>query len=64
MIQRMTNDSLAFTLKILCFEKLWQIRTSTLMKYAVSIHWTGITDNNGDWDEDIAIRTGGVGERS
>ena len=33
------------------------------MKLAVSIHPTGVTDSNGDWDEDIAIGTGGVGER-
>ena len=28
----------------------------------MSIHWTGVTDSNGDWDEDITIRTGGDGE--
>ena len=33
------------------------------MKLAVSIHWTGVTDSNGDWDQDITIRMGGVGER-
>ena len=33
-----------------------------LMKSAESIHWTGVTESNGDWDEDIAIGTGGVGE--
>ena len=59
----MTNDSLAFALKILCFEKLLQTRTLTIMKLAVSIHRTGVTDSNGDWDEDIMIRIGGVSER-
>ena len=34
-----------------------------LMKLAVSTHWTGVTDSNSDWDEDIATRTGGVGKR-
>ena len=34
------------------------------MKLAVSIHRTGVTDSNGDFDEDIAIGTGGVGECS
>ena len=34
-----------------------------LMKLAVSIHRTGVSDSNGDWDEDIAIGTGGIGER-
>ena len=57
----MTNNSLALTLKILCFEKLQQTRTSTLMKL-VSIHRTGVTDSNGDWDEDIAIGLGELGE--
>ena len=33
-----------------------------LMKLAVSIHGTGVTDSNGDWDEGIAFGTGGVGE--
>ena len=33
-----------------------------LMKLAVSIHRTGVNESNGDRDEDIAIRTGGVGE--
>ena len=33
-----------------------------LMKLAVSIHWTGVTESNGDWDEDIVIGTGGVNE--
>ena len=28
-----------------------------LMKLAVSIHPTGVTDSNADWDEDIAVRT-------
>ena len=55
------NNSLAFPLKILCFEKLKQ--TSILMKLLVSIPQTGVTDSNGDWDEDITIGTGGVGER-
>ena len=32
------------------------------MKLAVSTHWTGVTDSSGDWDKDIAIETGGVGE--
>ena len=32
------------------------------MKLAVSIHRTAVTESNGDWDEDIAIGTGGVGE--
>ena len=32
------------------------------MKLAVSVHRTGVTDSNGDWDEDIAIGTGGVSE--
>ena len=32
------------------------------MKLAVSIHWTGVNESNGDWDEDIAIGMGGVGE--
>ena len=31
---------------------------------AVFIHQTGVTDSNGDWDEDIAIGMGGVGESS
>ena len=35
-----------------------------LMMLEVSIHRTGVTDSNGDWDEDTAIGTGGVGERS
>ena len=35
-----------------------------LMKLAVSIHQTGVNESNGDWDKDIAIGTGGVGERS
>ena len=35
----------------------------TLMKLAVSIHRTAVTDSNGDWDEDITIGMGGVGER-
>ena len=30
------------------------------MKLAVSIHRTGVTESNGDWDEDIAIRIGGA----
>ena len=34
-----------------------------LMKLAVSISRTGVTDSNGDWDEDIVIRMGGVGKR-
>ena len=34
-----------------------------LIKFVVSIHRTGVTDSHGDWDEDIAIGTGGVGER-
>ena len=34
-----------------------------LMKLAVSIHRTGVNESNGDSDEDIAIGTGGVGER-
>ena len=33
------------------------------MKLAVSMRRTGVTESNGDWDEDIAIGTGGVGER-
>ena len=33
-----------------------------LMKLVVSIHRTGVTDSTGDWDEDIAIGTGGVCE--
>ena len=33
------------------------------MKLVVSIHRTGVTESNGDWDEDIAIGTGGVDER-
>ena len=33
-----------------------------LMKLAVSIHWTGVTDSSADWDKDTAIRTGGVDE--
>ena len=33
------------------------------MKLAVSIHGTGENESNGDSDEDIAIGTGGVGER-
>ena len=33
------------------------------MKLAVSIQRTGVTDSNGDWDEDIATGMGGVGER-
>ena len=33
------------------------------MKLAVSIQRTGVTENNGDWDEDIVIGTGGVSER-
>ena len=57
------NDSMAFVLKILCFEKLLQTRTSTLMKLVVSIHRTGANESNGDSDEDIAIGTGGVSER-
>ena len=60
MIQTTTNDSLAFAMKILCFEKLQQTQNSTLMKLAVSIHWTGVTDSNGIWEDDIAIGTGGV----
>ena len=40
--QTTTNDSMAFVLKILCFERLKHTRTSTLMKLAVSIHWTGV----------------------
>ena len=62
--QTMMNDSMAFVLKILCFEKLLQTRTLTLMKLSVSIHRTGVNESNGDSDEDIAIGTGGVGERS
>ena len=57
MIQATTNNSLAFALKIMCFKKLLQTRTSMIMKLAVSIHRTGVTDSNGDWDEDIAIGT-------
>ena len=34
-----------------------------LMKLAVSIYRARVTDSNGDWDEDIAIGMGGVGER-
>ena len=64
MIQTTTNDSLAFTLKTLCFEKLQQSRTLTLMNLAVSIHRIKVTDSNGDWDEDMVIGTGGVGEGS
>ena len=63
MILITTDNSLAFVLKILCFEKLKQTWTLMSMKLAVSIHRTGVTDSNGDWDEDIVIRTGGVGER-
>ena len=37
--------------------------TSTLMKLAVSVHWTGVLDSNGNWDEDITIGTDGVGKR-
>ena len=33
------------------------------MKFAVSIHRTEVTDSNADWDEDIAIGTGGASER-
>ena len=35
-----------------------------LMKLAVSIQETEVTDSNGNQDEDIAIGTGGVGEHS
>ena len=34
-----------------------------LIKLAVSIHRTGATESNGDWDEDIMIGSGGVSER-
>ena len=61
--QTTTNDSMAFVLKMLCFERLRHTRTSTLMKLAVSIHRTGVDESNGDRDEDIANGTGGVGER-
>ena len=54
----MTNDSLAFQLKILCFKKLSQTWTLTLVKLAKSIHWTGVTDSNGNWDEDDHDRNG------
>ena len=59
MIRTTMNDSLAFALKM-----LWQTRNLTLMKLAVSIHRTGVTDSSGDWDElheDIAIGMGGLG---
>ena len=62
--QTTTNDSMAFVLKILCLEKLYQTRTATLMKIAVFIHQTGVNESNGDRNEDIAIGTGGVGERT
>ena len=62
--QTTMNDSMAFVLKILCFEKLYQTRrTSTLMKLVVSIQRTGANESNGDSDEDIVIGTGGVGKR-
>ena len=61
--QTTTNDSMAFVLKILCFERLKHARTLRLMKLAVSIHRTGVDESNGDRDEDIAIGTGGVGKR-
>ena len=53
---------MAFVLKILCFEKMEQTRTLTLMKLTVSIHQAGVNESNSDSDEEIAIRTGGVGE--
>ena len=34
-----------------------------LMKLAVSVHRTGVTESNCDWDKDMAIGTGGIGER-
>ena len=33
------------------------------MRLAVFIHCTGVTNSNGDWDKDIAIVMGGIGER-
>ena len=57
-LQTTTNDSLASVLKILCFKKLYQTGTSMLVKLAVSIHRTGVTDSSGDWDEDDRDRNG------
>ena len=63
MIQTMANDSLAFALRYVLREAVLMTLTSTLLKLAVSIHRTGVTDSNGDWGEDIVIGMGGVSER-